>query len=111
MTCNNPVEVFLGAAGVFFPAKMTFLGFFGHVIALLRSSYVPQALLFSSKMTFLGLLGHVMALLKSSYVPQALFFRQAVAHKSLFWLYFDGRGLIKAHSLRELAFINGSGFG
>ena len=38
MTCNSPVEAFLRAAGPFFPAKMTFLEFLGHVIALLRSS-------------------------------------------------------------------------
>ena len=31
------------AAGPFFSAKTKFLGFLGHVIALLRSSYVPQA--------------------------------------------------------------------
>ena len=43
VTCNSPVEVFLRAAGAFFPRKMTFLGILGHVIALLRSSYVPQA--------------------------------------------------------------------
>ena len=43
MTCSSPVEVFLRAAGAFFSAKMTFLGFSRHVIALLRSSYVPQA--------------------------------------------------------------------
>ena len=58
MTCNSPVEVFLLAAGV----------------------------LFSAKATFLDVLGHVIALLKSSYVPQAFFFRQAVTHKWL-WLY------------------------
>ena len=48
MTCHSPVEVFLRAAGAFFSAKMTFLGFWGHVMALLRSSYVPQAF-FSGK--------------------------------------------------------------
>ena len=48
-TCNSPVEVYLRAAGAFFSAKMTFLVFFGHVIALLRSSYVPQALFFRRK--------------------------------------------------------------
>ena len=45
-TCNSPVAVFLHAAGAFFSVKMTFLGFVGHVIALLGSSYVPQALFF-----------------------------------------------------------------
>ena len=50
-TCNSPVEVFLRAAGAFFSAKMTFLGFLGHVIALLRSSYVPQAPLFRQTVT------------------------------------------------------------
>ena len=100
-TCNSPVEVFLRAAGPFFSAKMTLLGFLGHVIALLRSSYVPQAFIFrqkwrswisktctspvevflraagaffSAKIAFLGFFGHVIALLRSSYVPQALFF-------------------------------------
>ena len=48
-TCNSPVAVFLHAAGTFFSAKMTFLGFWRHVIALLRSSYVPQAFLFGNK--------------------------------------------------------------
>ena len=33
---------------------MTFLGFLGHVITLLRSSYVPQALFFG-KICFLGI--------------------------------------------------------
>ena len=75
-TCNSPVELFLRPAGAFFPAKMAFLGFLGHVMILLRSSYGPQALFFFAKMTILGSLGHVMALLRSSYVPQAPFFRQ-----------------------------------
>ena len=48
-TCNSPVEVFLRAAGAFFSAKMTFLGFPRHVIALLRSSYVPQVPFFRQK--------------------------------------------------------------
>ena len=43
-TCNNPVEVFLCAAGASFFGKNNVPGFLGHVIALLRSSYVPQAL-------------------------------------------------------------------
>jgi hypothetical protein len=105
--------VFLRAAGAFFSAKMTFLGFLGHVLALLKPSYVPQALFFGknevpeifrtcnlpvgvflraagaffvAKMTFLRFSGHVISLLGSFYVPQALFFRQAVTHKWL-WLY------------------------
>ena len=45
-TCNSPGEVFLRAAGAFFSGKMTFLGFLRHVIALLRSLYVPQAFFF-----------------------------------------------------------------
>ena len=49
MPCNGPVEVFLRAAGAFFSGKTTFPGFLGHVIALLRSSYVPQALFFGKK--------------------------------------------------------------
>ena len=48
-TCNSPVEVFLHAAGAFSSAKMTFLVFLRHVIALLRSSYVPQAIFFRKK--------------------------------------------------------------
>ena len=40
----QPGEAFLRAAGASFPAKMAFLGFWGHVVALLRSSYVPQAI-------------------------------------------------------------------
>ena len=44
MTCYSPVEVFLRAAGTFFSTKFAFLGFLRHEIALLRSSYVPQAL-------------------------------------------------------------------
>ena len=75
-TCSSPVEVFLRAAGAFFSPRMTFLDFLGHVIALVRSSYVAQALFCSAEMTFLEVLGHVIALLRSSYVPQALFFRQ-----------------------------------
>ena len=47
--CNSPVEVFLRAAGAFPSGKMTFLGTLGHVIALLKSSYVPQALFFGQK--------------------------------------------------------------
>ena len=47
--CNSPVEVFLRAAGAFCSAEMTFLDFLGHVIALLRSSYVPQAFVFGKK--------------------------------------------------------------
>ena len=43
-TCNNPVEVFLRAAGAFFSAEITFLRFLRHVIALLNSFYVPKAL-------------------------------------------------------------------
>ena len=43
-TCNSPVELFLRAAGDFFSAKMPFLRFVRHVIALLKSFYVPQAL-------------------------------------------------------------------
>ena len=49
MPCNSPVEVFLRAAGAFFSAKMTFLRFLWHVMALLRSSYVPQAHFFRQK--------------------------------------------------------------
>ena len=56
MTSNNPFEVFLRAAGTFFSKKNVFLEILGHVIALLRSSYVPQASLFSAKMAFLGCL-------------------------------------------------------
>ena len=41
---------------------------------------------FSEKMGFLGFLRHVMALVRSSYVPQALFFGKKVTHKWL-WLY------------------------
>ena len=48
-TCNSPVEVFLRAAGVFPSGTNAFLGFLEHVIALLRSSYVPQALFFGKK--------------------------------------------------------------
>ena len=51
---------------------MTFLGFFRHVIALLKSPYVPQAFFFG-KMAFLAFLIHVIDLLRSSYLPQALF--------------------------------------
>ena len=76
MTCNSPVEVFLRVAGFFVPAKMTFLGFFGHVIALLRYSYVPQAPFARQKKMFVDFLEHVITLLRPSYVPQALFFRQ-----------------------------------
>ena len=46
--CMPCVCVCYAAAGAFFSEKMTFLGFLRHVIALLRSSYVPQAL-FSGK--------------------------------------------------------------
>ena len=49
VTCYSPVEVFLRAAGAFFQAKMTFLGFLNHVIALLRSCCVPQAIVFRQK--------------------------------------------------------------
>ena len=48
-TCDGPVEVFLRAAGVFFSAKMTFLDFLGHAIALLRTFGVLQALFFRKK--------------------------------------------------------------
>ena len=75
--------VFLRAAGAFFQAEVTFLGFFGHVIALLRSSYVPQALFLSAKMTFLGFLGHVIALVRSAYVPQAFFFAKSDSQMAL----------------------------
>ena len=51
---------------------MSFLGFLRHVIALLRSSYVPQAF-FSGKNGVPEFLRHVIALLRSFYVPQALF--------------------------------------
>ena len=37
-TCNNPVEVFLHAAGAFFFGKNEIPGILRHVIALLRSS-------------------------------------------------------------------------
>ena len=48
-TCNGAVEVFLRAAGAFLFGEMTILGFLGHVIALLRSPYVPQAFFFGKK--------------------------------------------------------------
>ena len=65
--------------------------------------------LFSAKMTFLRFLGHVIDLLRSSYVPQAFFSAKSDSHMAL--AICGGRGLMKAHCLRELAFINGSGFG
>ena len=67
------MEVFFRAADVFVSTEMAFLFFLGHVIALLRASYVPQAFFCSTKVTFLGFLGHVIALLRYSYVPKPLF--------------------------------------
>ena len=72
-TCNNPVEVFLRAAGAFFSAKMPFLRFLGHVITLLRLSFVRKHF-FVGKNEFLAFLEHVIILFRSSYVPKAYFF-------------------------------------
>ena len=81
MTCNNPVEVFLRAAGVFFGKN--------DIPVMFRTCNSPVEVF---------LCGAGASLL------------QKVTRK---WHGYvcDGRGLIKAHSLKEVAFINGSGFG
>ena len=85
MTCTSPVEIFLRAAGVVFQQNDVheiFVTCTGPV-----GVFLPAADIFSAaKMTFRGFLGHVIALLRSSYLPQALFFRQTVADKGV-WLY------------------------
>ena len=50
---GSSVEVFPAAAGAFFLGKTVVSGVLKHVLALLRSSRLPQALFFSAKRTFL----------------------------------------------------------
>ena len=55
---GSHVCVCYAAAGAFLFGKMTFLGFLRHVIVLLRSSYVPQAL-FSGKQWLTNGFGYI----------------------------------------------------
>ena len=100
-TCNSPVAVFLRAAGAFFSARMTFLRFLWHVVALLRSSYVSQAF-FSCKK-------NAPSIFKTCHSPVGVFVRAASAFFSgKQWLtngfgyICDGRGIIEAHPLKGL---------
>ena len=54
----------------FFSAEMTFLDFLDHVIALLRSSYVPQALFLFDK-------NDVPEIFKTCNIPVGVFLRAA----------------------------------
>jgi hypothetical protein len=69
----------------FFFGKMTFLSLLGHVIALLRSSYVPQAL-FSRKNGVPVILRTCTSPVEVFLRAAGVFFRQKVIHKWL-WLY------------------------
>ena len=51
-TCNNPVEVFLSAAGAFFSAKMTFLVLFRTYNSPVEVFLRAAGAFFSAKMTF-----------------------------------------------------------
>ena len=85
-TCNNPVEGFLRAAGAFFFGKNDVPGFFTACSSPVEVFLRAAGAFFPAKMMFLDFLGHVIALLRSSYLPQAFSFRQTVTRKWL-WLY------------------------
>ena len=78
-------------------------------VSLVRSSLLPQAPFFGYKWRS-WIWWHVLGSVGSSRLPQAPFFIEQWLTNGFGYIC-EKRGIVKAHSLKGLAFTNGSGFG
>ena len=108
MTCISRVEVFPPAASAFFRQKWRSWSFMTCISPV--EVFPGRRRFFSGRNDTPSILWHVLGLVGSSRLPQARFFIKQWLTNGFGYIC-DRRGMVKAHSLKGLAFTNGSGFG